>query len=200
MSNITRQENQVNLHIIVIKNMKVLIIVCMIFLTTSLEISAQTENRQLSIKDSSHVAALKYYLQLIKQENSHLVSGHFVILVSEKQSEMNEITFDLGVVKSNYYKYSPELIIGYFYLENHLFIVEHNSHFLNNDSRVIKDIDALIEDKLDKYIPSKTIDVFIKRNGITIPVQEMIPSNLVFYSSYAVKFGRNGNFTFLRQL
>lgn len=188
------------------KNQKPLYLVLIIILNINFITNAQKGSFALTINDTNQIKALKEYVQLLKSKRQDLSDNKFVVMFYEDRNgsgtKDDPFSIDVHVIatKTNYYKYFNKPLIGYFWLEGVLFIVENNSKYLHGSLGMIAEIDKVVGDKLEEYIPTKEVDTFIKRNGVDIPVKKRIVGETKTLMGVLIVFDANKKSKFLHDL
>ena len=147
-------------------------LVIILFTTCKISIYAQCEIAQLSIKDSLSVKALRGFIQSVKQKDVNLLENlinkktHYVILSETKRcmpNEMGRKILEVGICDNNHYKHFKEIINGYFYLDNILYLVTSNSDNSFQTSNYDYDNPCLKKifssHILKEYVPTKRVKV-----------------------------------------
>lgn len=153
--------------------MKKSIILFVLFVIYNHQLKAQCEIPLLSIKDSLSVKALRGFIVDAQQRKDpnlleKLVDKktHYVILSETRRcisDGLDRRMFSLGVCDNNHYKHFKDIINGYFYLDNVLYLVvaySANSLQTNNynyDNQYLKKIFS--NHTLKEYTPDKKVKV-----------------------------------------
>lgn len=155
----------------------------LLFTTCKISVNAQCDIPQLTIRDSSVLKSVRGYISHVTQRDPIILEGLIktktqIILISEtKRGDADGIdkrVLDAAICDNNYFKYHRMAIIGYFYLDDVLFLV--TSSFMgmfqtdnyNYDNTCLKKI--LSNYTLREYKPSKRIKKM--RNNVEIEVVE----------------------------
>lgn len=146
------------------KNIKLIILIIILPLVFNFKIIAQKGNFEMILKkDTVKIKALKQYLSYLQNDTS-LEKGKYVVMFRENMNHNDDSLFTTNVILSattvDYYKYDKVPLAGYFYLDDILFIVEVNSHFITGSTRgIVEEIDDVVGNSLEKYVEPNPVIV-----------------------------------------
>ncbi len=180
------------------KNKTILSLVIFLSFISSIAINAQIGKFEMTIKDSVRKEALRKYLGTL-DFSTHLVKGKFIVVLREEEHSLKKDSlfnhcFSLYTTPTNYYKYSGNPLAGYFYLDGVLFIVELNSHFLKGSSGILDEIDKVVGNILEEYVPTRSVpapEVIV--NGKSIKVRQIYGDPKIS-NNREIVFYRNGKY------
>jgi hypothetical protein len=179
-----------------------------LFTMCKISIHAQSDIPQLTIRDSSVLMSIRGYISQVVQRDptisESLISKKTqIILISEtKQGDTDGIdrrVLSVAICDNNYFKYHKMAIIGYFYLDNVLFLV--TSPFMgmfqtdgyDYTNPCLKKI--LSNYSLKEYKPSKRIKKI--RNNVEIEVVESGDRLHSYECSIVLGVGRDAGYKLL---
>lgn len=164
--------------------MKKSILIFALFMICNNQLKAQCEIAQLSIKDSLSVKALRGFIQSVQQKDVNLLENlvnkktQYVILSETRRcmpNEMDRRMLEVLICDNNHFKHFKEIINGYFYLDNILYLV--TSNYSNSLQTSNYDYDNPCLKKifsnhiLKEYVPSKKVKVMRNNAEAEIVVQ-----------------------------
>lgn len=169
-----------------IKKMKKKIFYLVIILFTMCKISmyAQCDIAELTIRDSAVFKSVRGYISNVAQRDPTLLENLInkktqIVLMSEtKQSDTDGIdkrVLSVGICDNNYFKYHKMAIIGYFHIDNVLFLVTTTfMGMFQTDSYDYENIclkKILVNHKLKEYDPPKRMKKMM--NNVEIETRDM---------------------------
>lgn len=168
---------------------KLIWLIIILSLGLNFKITAQRNSFEMVLKeDASRIKALREYLSIVEKDKS-LEKGKYAVMFKENINRGNDSLFttnvQLSTITANYYKYDKTPIAGYFFLDNVLFIVQVNSHFLNTSQGSIDEIDKIVGSNLEKYVEPKP--VFVSETMVINGKPKLIKGNLANYDSKKCK-------------